>query len=35
MGVECRAGESTAARYGRRHPEHSILYRTVQQHLET
>jgi len=35
MGVECRAGESAAARYRRRRPEHSILYRTVQQHLET
>ena len=34
MGVECRAGESAAARYRRRRPEHSILYRTVQQHLE-
>ena len=35
MGVECRAGESAAARYRRRRPEHSILYRTVQQHFET
>jgi hypothetical protein len=34
MAVECRAGESAAARYRRRRPEHSILYRTVQQHLE-
>ena len=35
MGVECRAGESAAARYRPRRPQHNVLYRTVQQHLET
>ena len=35
MGVERRAGESAAARYRPRRPQHSVLYRTVQQHLET
>jgi hypothetical protein len=35
MGVECRAGESAAARYRPRRPQQSVLYRCVQQHLET
>ena len=35
MGAECRAGESAAARYRPRRPSQSVLYRCVQQHLET
>ena len=35
MGVERRAGESAAARYRPRRPSQSVLYRCVQQHLET
>jgi len=35
MGVERRAGESAAARYRPRRPRQSVLYRCVQQHLET
>jgi hypothetical protein len=35
MGVERRAGERAAARYRPRRPQHSVLYRCVQQHLET
>ena len=35
MGVECRAGESAAARYRLRRPSQSVLYRCVQEHLET
>ena len=35
MGVECRAGESAAAQYRPRHPQRSVLYRCVQQYLQT
>jgi len=35
MGVERRARESAAARYRPRRPSESVLYRCVQQHLET
>jgi len=35
MGVERRAGERAAPRYRRLRPQHSLLYRCVQQHLET
>jgi hypothetical protein len=35
MGTERRAVESPAARYRPRRPSQSVLYRCVQQHLET
>jgi hypothetical protein len=35
MGVERRARESAAARYPPRRPSQSVLYRCVQEHLET
>ena len=35
MGAESRAGESAAPRYRPRHPSQSVLYRCVQDHLET
>jgi hypothetical protein len=35
MGVERGAGESAAARYRPRRPSQSVLYRCVQEHLET
>jgi hypothetical protein len=35
MAVECRAGDSAAARYRPRRPSESVLYRCVQEHLES
>jgi hypothetical protein len=35
MEVECRARESAPARYRPRRPSQSVLYRAVQEHLET
>lgn len=35
MGVERRVRESAAARYRPRRPSQSVLYRCVQEHLET
>ena len=35
MGVERRAGESAPTRYRPRRPSQSVLYRCVQEHLET